>query len=121
MGERLQRRVQAGRLRLSDHFYWNSPLPIWELPARLRQDLSGASLLLSKGDANYRRLLGDLHWPLTAAFEEIVCDLPAPLAALRVLKSELAVGLRPGQAEAASQQDPDWLVDGKWGQVQFRL
>jgi uncharacterized protein with ATP-grasp and redox domains len=120
LGERLYRAVEAGRLRLSDHFYWNSPLPFWELPPDLRQDLSGASLLLIKGDANYRRLLGDRHWPFTAAFKEIVCDSPAPLAALRVLKSELAVGLQPGQAEAASEKDPNWLVDGKWGQLQYR-
>ena len=119
MGERLRRAVETGRLRLFSHFYWNSPHPAWELPSSLRQELSSASLLISKGDANYRRLLGDRHWPHTASFNEIVCSLPAPLVALRVLKSELVVGLQHGQAEAVSQLDPDWMVDGKWGQVQF--
>jgi hypothetical protein len=119
LGERLRRAVEDGRLRLTSHFYWHSPLPIWDLPSGLRRDLSGASLLISKGDANYRRLLGDLHWPPTAPFGEIVCSLPAPLVSLRVLKSELVVGLQPDQVESADQQDPDWLVDGKWGQIQF--
>jgi len=36
----------------------------------------------------------------------------------RVLKSELVVGLKPGQAEAVAAQDARWLVNGKWATIQ---
>jgi hypothetical protein len=45
--------------------------------------------------------------------------LPAPLAALRVAKSEVVVGLKPGQAEALDEIDPVWKVDGRWGMIQL--
>jgi hypothetical protein len=74
--------------------------------------------VISKGDANYRRFLGDAHWPPTTPFEAIVEYFPAPLVALRALKSEVIAGLAPGQAEQLQQEDPDWMVDGLRGIVQ---
>lgn len=118
LGQRLEAALQEGRLRLVDNFFWTSPLSGWEMPNLLRSDLRQAGLLITKGDANYRRLLGDRHWPLTIPFHKVVRYFPAPLAALRVLKSEVMVGLQPGQAEGLSQEDPRWLVDGKWGSIQ---
>jgi len=119
MGVRLKRQIETGRIQLREHFFWHSPLPFWELPEELSRELSQSSLILSKGDANYRRLLGDLHWPFTTSFREITVYSPAPLLTLRVLKSEIVVGLQPGQAETLSEQDPQWLVDGAWGVAQF--
>jgi hypothetical protein len=89
------------------------------MPFPLGMTLSTAKLVISKGDAHYRRLMGDLDWPYTTPFSEIVAYFPAPLVALRTLKAELACGLAPGQAERIAAQDPDWLVDGRWGVVQF--
>ncbi|HEX9616805.1 MAG TPA: ARMT1-like domain-containing protein, partial [Anaerolineales bacterium] len=100
-------------------FFWNSPLPGWEMPARIRQDLSRSNLLVSKGDANYRRLLGDRHWPPATALSEVVRYLPAPVLVLRVAKAEIAVGLQPGQADELDRIDPDWRIDGDWGMIQF--
>ena len=85
----------------------------------LREELSKASYIISKGDANYRRLLGDRHWPFETPFKDIVSYMPSPVVALRALKSEVACGLAPGQAEKTADQDPDWLINGKWGVVQF--
>jgi hypothetical protein len=74
-----------------------------------------------KGDVNYRRLLGDAHWPPTTPFEQATAYFPAPLMALRTLKAELVVGLRVDEAERRQAQDPDWLVNGRYGLVQARL
>jgi hypothetical protein len=109
----------AGRLRFATHYYWTSPLSFWEMPAPLNQDLGRGDLVICKGDANYRRLLGDRHWPFTTPFADIVRYFPTSLLALRTLKSEVAAGLQPGQAEEMFQKDPDWLTDGKWGVIQF--
>jgi hypothetical protein len=119
LGQRLYRCLQAGRLRLRSHFYWNSPLEGWLLPLELREELAGAELLVSKGDANYRRLVGDRHWPLETPLAQITRYLPAHLALLRVCKSEVAVGLGEGQAERLFAQDPNWMTNGNWGMIQF--
>jgi hypothetical protein len=118
-GARLQRYLNSGRLRVEADLFWTSPLAMWEMPESLGQDLAQSSLIISKGDANYRRLLGDRHWPFETPFEEIVSYMPAPLVALRTLKCELASGLAPGQAEVTTAQDPDWLINGRWGVIQF--
>jgi hypothetical protein len=116
---RLQAYLEEGRLRLRDHFYWSSPLYGWEMPADVYQELSSTALVISKGDANYRRWLGDRHWPVNFPFQSITGYLPAPWLALRVLKSELVTGLPLARAAELSQQDPEWKVDGKWGTIQY--
>lgn len=119
LGHRLQNYITSGRLRLREHLFWTSPLMFWEMPQLLRQELAQASLVLIKGDANYRRLLGDRQWSFTTAFEDIVCYFPAPFATLRTLKSEIIVGLQSGQAEVLNCADPQWLTNGKRGLIQF--
>ncbi len=119
IGRQLQGYLDAGQLALTDHPFWTSPLAMWQMPAPLKDELAAADLLISKGDANYRRLLGDRRWPYTTPLADIICYLPAPLVALRTLKSEVAAGLRPGQPESLAQEDPAWLVDGLWGVIQF--
>jgi uncharacterized protein with ATP-grasp and redox domains len=119
VGKRLKEMVENGRLQLQDHFFWTSPLPMWDMPPDLKKQLATSDLVISKGDANYRRLLGDLHWPFTTSFTEVTTYFPAPLLALRTLKSEIVVNLAAGQADSLTAQDPDWLTNGKWGVIQF--
>ncbi len=121
LGERLQAYQEAERLQLHTHFFWNSPLEGWKMPADLRRELSAAHLVISKGDANYRRWLGDRHWPNTAPFGDVMAYFPAPFAALRTLKAELVCGLAPGAAERADRHDPHWMVNGRWAVAQFSL
>ena len=119
-GKRLREHLDAGRLRLQEDFYWNSPLALWALPRLMQDEFNSSDLVISKGDANYRRLLGDRHWPFTVGFAEVAGYFLPPLLALRTCKSEVAVGLRAGQAPALTQRDPDWLINGEWGMVQFK-
>jgi len=39
-------------------FAWAQPQPLWELPVEARAALAAEDLVIIKGDANYRRLLG---------------------------------------------------------------
>ncbi|GET38772.1 hypothetical protein MiSe_35310 [Microseira wollei NIES-4236] len=111
--------IESDRLRLCHDLFWTSPLAFWEMPDALRQELSESDLILIKGDANYRRLLGDRHWPFTTRFEDIVTYFPAPMVALRTLKAELASGLQLEQIETLNREDPQWLTNGRWGVIQF--
>ncbi len=117
---RLASYIEAGQLRLRANEFWTSPCPMWEMPVSLRSDLTSSGLVISKGDANYRRLLGDRHWAETASFGEVLSYFPAPITALRTNKSEVICGLEPGTAEAIGNEDPDWRTNGQWGEIQFR-
>ncbi len=116
---RLAAHLAHNRLQLRPNFFWNAPLVFWEMPADLRRNLSVAQLVISKGDANYRRLLGDCHWAFDTPFPDIAGYFPAPLVALRTFKSEVAAGLSSAATESLSRQDPDWLTNGKRGVIQF--
>ena len=89
--------------------------------AALQTELSGSGLVILKGDVNYRRLLDDRHWPHTTPLKEVAAFFPAPFLVLRTLKGEIQVGLAPGQAEALSAEDPNWLINGQRGLVHFCL
>ncbi|MBD2058234.1 protein-glutamate O-methyltransferase family protein [Oculatella sp. FACHB-28] len=119
LAERLRSYLAIGRLQLLADPYWVSPLELWKLPQTLHHELSQSNLVILKGDANYRRLLGDRHWSFTTRFEEIVCYFPSPLLALRTLKSEVVAGLQSEQVGLLSQIDPSWLTNGEWGVMQF--
>jgi len=119
MGERLERWGENGRFHLNTHPFWTSPQAMWHMPQNLRQALTKSQLIISKGDANYRRSLGDAHWPYTTPINEIVSYFPAPIVFLRTCKSNVIAGLLPNQQEAVTAQDPNWLYNGKWGVLQF--
>jgi hypothetical protein len=116
---RLQIYIELGRLVLDEDYFWTSPLAFWEIPDPLKNELSAVSLIVVKGDANYRRLLGDRHWDFTTNFADIVCYLPSPMVALRTLKSEVAAGIKPEIVDQLEVSDSSWLTNGQWGLIQF--
>jgi hypothetical protein len=119
LGLRLAGYLAQGRLQIRQNFFWTSPLPGWELPPSLKSELSQSNLVISKGDANYRRILGDLNWPKTTNFADILDYFPVPIVALRTVKAEIACGMQPGQSEFIATKDPSWMTNGRWGMIQF--
>jgi uncharacterized protein with ATP-grasp and redox domains len=116
MAIRLRQALVRESLVLSNDPFWTSPLPAWDMPASLMDDLRKSALLISKGDANYRRLLGDRHWPTDLPFREVVQYFPFATLALRTLKSEIACGIPNGQEPV---NEKDWMTNGRWGLIQF--
>jgi hypothetical protein len=82
-------------------------------------------LAFVKGDANYRRLLGDLQWDYSNdSFADIVgAYFPCPVCALRTLKAQVGCGMAADKvAHAAATGDPgSWLTNGRFGVVQFDM
>jgi len=113
--ERLRAAMSTGTLRVSSHWFWNGPESLWDLPPELGSELAGARIVISKGDANYRRAVGDARWPETTPFSHVTASFPAPLLALRTLKSDPIVGLAPGAVAALDRADPAWRVNGRRG------
>lgn len=86
----------------------------------LYRSLGEATLIVFKGDLNYRKLVGDLGWNPTDTFETALQNFhPAPLVSLRTLKADVVAGLADGQAEVVAKKDPDWMINGDWGTIQF--
>jgi hypothetical protein len=115
---RLRAGARSGLLRSAAHPFWVSPLPFWNCPEDLVDDMAGADLVIVKGDANYRRLLGDLHWEPTTPFTEIVRPLQ-PLLALRTSKALVGAGIDAAIIKRARAEDPNWMTSGDWGMIQL--
>ena len=119
-GQSLWRALEDGRLTLDAHPFFCAPLGYAEMPEDLRADFASSALTLMKGDLNYRRLVGDRHWPATVPFSEVTAYFPGPVAALRTLKSDVATGLAAGSADALDASDPGWRTNGAHALVQAR-
>ena len=96
-------------------------------------ELAELSLVVAKGDANYRRLLGDRHWPSATSLHDIIepwwprrretasnvfHETHVTLVALRTTKSAIICGVDDATVAALDAEDPRWLVNGAWGLIQ---
>jgi hypothetical protein len=118
LAARLRRAWADERLRILPDPFWNGPRFLWDRPPRLAAELDGATAVVLKGDANYRRAIGDALWPPETSFAEVTSYFPAPLVALRTLKSDAVVGLPPGLAQRLDLDDRDWRINGRRGVIQ---
>jgi uncharacterized protein with ATP-grasp and redox domains len=121
LSERVRSHLKDRRLELRTHWLYATSLFYFQLPDDLRAELASMDLVILKGDVNYRRLVGDVHWSPTTPFRWATAYFPAPLVALRTLKAEMIVGLGAGQAKQLAEQDPAWMVNGRRGLIQARL
>ena len=101
LAARLRRAWDDDRLRILPDPFWNGPRFLWERPARLARVLDGATAVVLKGDANYRRAVGDAIYPEGISFAAATDYFPAPLVALRTMKSDALAGSGAGEIGAA--------------------
>lgn len=104
--------------------FWNGPWPYWnmnELAPELGQWLSGSGLVIFKGDLNYRKLAGDVKWPVSTPFPTAIGPLAGsfPLLSLRTNKADVAVGIDEKVAENLDNKGEKWRVSGKYALVSF--
>ena len=122
-GERWKKYLDGGKWECNENSFWVQPPPMWEMPSDLRDDMeSRCDLAFIKGDANYRRLLGDLQWDFSAPFEDVVGHyFPCPVCALRTLKAEVGCGMEKDKVENAKSLDDNWSTNGRFGVVHFSM
>ncbi|CAJ0943249.1 unnamed protein product, partial [Mesorhabditis belari] len=110
----------------ADHF-WTTPYAFYNMekhaPA-LYKDLSQSSLLIFKGDLNFRKLTGDRYWPHVTPFEVTLRGFkPCPLLALRAMKAQTAPGLTEetvAKMKAKFGEDSyEWMVTGDYAVAQL--
>ncbi|GGM11574.1 hypothetical protein GCM10010129_64490 [Streptomyces fumigatiscleroticus] len=120
-GRRLWAACADGRLTIRAHPFSCAPLPYADMPADLREEFAAATVTVFKGDLNYRRLVGDRHWPPTTPFADVTAWFPGPVAALRTLKSDVVTGLGTGTvAGLDAAEGRHWRTSGTHALIQVR-
>jgi uncharacterized protein with ATP-grasp and redox domains len=121
LGARLRSAFDDGRLALAPDPFWSGPRFLWQAPGHLRHTLSRATVVVLKGDANYRRVVGDALWKPEAPFAAAASASGFPMLCLRTMKSDAVLGLPAGLAGALDASDPRWRIDGRRGVAQAYL
>ncbi|GJE89042.1 protein-glutamate O-methyltransferase family protein [Phanerochaete sordida] len=104
--------------------FWTGPWPYWnvrELAPGVWEELRKSSLVIFKGDLNYRKLTGDVRWPVSTPFEEAVGPLAGelPILSLRTNKADVVVGVPQDVADKLDAAGEKWRVNGKYALVSF--
>lgn len=120
-GQELEAMMNDERIMVEHHQFYCSPLEFDQLVDPLKQKYDAAALILVKGDANYRRILGDRYYACDEDFTNLVATgiTKTPLLAIRTCKSPVIVGVPRSQVEELAKRDPDWCVNGTVGVLQF--
>lgn len=119
VGERLAGHISEGLLRIAPDQFWNGPDFYDLLPERLARPFSRASLVIVKGDMNYRRVLFDLAPDPWTPMAEVSASVSAPTLLVRTMKGDSIAGLSREMTEHLEAEDERWRVNGKRGVVQL--
>ncbi|OUM65398.1 hypothetical protein PIROE2DRAFT_51046, partial [Piromyces sp. E2] len=132
MAKRWKSYLEKGQWILNDDIFWTSNYPFWHMAKfapKLYEYLSNSSLLIFKGDMNYRKTVYDCYWPFTTPFIEACGDFGKPVPSsgkpfppfvcLRTCKADVITGLKEGVSDKLDQICKEWLVNGKYGIIQF--
>ncbi|BHF61844.1 hypothetical protein SprV_0100482300 [Sparganum proliferum] len=128
-------RFEGGSFSTIVHPFWTLPLGYNYLqstaPDLFRSLTQEASVTIFKGDLHYRKLLEDRSWAANSEDTKFVfgrCFPPASdasrdscalILALRVAKSDVAVGVSGDRLSELCTEDPDWWTKGRYGFAQI--
>lgn len=117
----LKNAQEEGRLTFVPSLFLCTALAGWEMPLSMAHFVHQQDLMIAKGDANYRRLVGDLHWAYATDKKDVFDYYPCPMLLLRTLKSNVNVGISLEKQEQAKAFDSKWDCSGKVGMIQFYI
>ncbi len=118
-GENIKKYISESKIVIKTHPFWTSGNTFYNIPKELMDEFLGVDVLISKGDLNYRRLLGDLQWKFTTNTKKALNYLPTSCIMLRMMKSEILTGVHQKKIERLSSQDREWVTNGKRGIIQI--
>ena len=123
--------LNSGKIKVETNDFWTSPRTFNELKeadSDLYKELTKSSLIIVKGDLNYRRLVEDKNWnydePFIKLTKNVFGDVPIP--APRVIKSDVLVGVSSAMYHLAkstesvnSSIENSFKANGKWAVIHF--
>lgn len=74
------------------------------------------SLIVIKGDMNYRRLVGDKNYDYSDSIEDKICYINKNVLILRSLKSNVILGVESNDIKSVK---PNWKTSGEYGIIHF--
>lgn len=119
IGSELYNMCQSNQIEFQDDVFWCQPIEFWNMPDSIIQKISNHKMVFVKGDANYRRLLGERTWSLDTPASTVLSYWPVPVCALRTFKAEIGCGISDKMVEKTQSSDEQWMVSGKWGVIQL--
>jgi len=121
--------LKTGNLVVTSHPFWTTSLPFKALPdfaPDLMSDLRDSSVVIFKGDLNYRKLVNDGLWPYTTPFKSALGNLGngsgLRIVALRTNKADVCVGIADEQkVRQLETEAPNsaWTKNGKYAVISF--
>ncbi|KAF3031747.1 hypothetical protein E8E12_001324 [Didymella heteroderae] len=126
---RLRAHFDSGAMSIKQHSFWTTAYSFHQMDALalgLFKSLQSSSLVIFKGDLNYRKLTKDGLWPHTTPFIDAIGSMGAgsgiKVLALRTNKSDTCVGLESQErVDALNEEAPHgaWIRNGKYAVVSF--
>ncbi|KAK9448245.1 uncharacterized protein V1518DRAFT_418442 [Limtongia smithiae] len=119
----------AGKILVRAAPFWTTANAFWEIRAdgsgggaAVWADVHDSTLVVFKGDLNYRKLVYDGAWARTTPFATALGPLATAgvtVLSLRTVKADVIVGLGEGVGEALDAQSNRWMWGGKYGVVSY--
>lgn len=113
--------INNGKLNFETDYFYASPYFMYQMPQQLWNKFKKSSCAIYKGDLNYRRLLGDARWDTSTDFKHVTSYFPTSLIALRVMKSDIAVGIPNSISSSLEIDDSAWKYNGIYSVIQTKL
>jgi hypothetical protein len=117
--ERLVGMIESKRLMWASDPFWNMPYDFRNHYATFREIIGNSSLVVVKGDLNYRRLVEDRASDHSISLKTAISYMTYPCLVIRTLKSSVIYGLSKAEEKDLFKDDPKWLINGKRGLIQF--
>lgn len=123
--------LNSGKIKVETNVFWTSPRTFNELKetdSDLYKELTESSLIIVKGDLNYRRLVEDKNWNYDESFIKLTENVfgNVPILAPRVIKSDVLVGVSSAMYHLAkstesvnSSIENSFKANGKWAVIHF--
>lgn len=123
--------LNSGKIKVETNDFWTSPKTFNELEKEdsdLYKELTKSSLIIVKGDLNYRRLVEDKNWNYDESFIKLTENVfgDVPILAPRVIKSDVLVGVSSAMYHLAkstesvnSSIENSFKANGKWAVIHF--
>ena len=118
---KIEKMVESGRIKIKPGFIWNTPTE-YRVLAKNNSEVfrQQNSVLIIKGDLNYRRLAGDKDWYYKKNLEKITQDfLGCPTLVIRSFKSDLVVDYNYKQIKKNNKDNRYWRENGEYGTIRF--
>lgn len=120
LGIRINEFITKGKLKFTTYPFTTLGMDRSSALSVIKKQYQGSSLIITKGDFNYRKDVGWFYWEVEDSYEEIVAYLNAPIASFRVIKNEVHVGISDNTTlKYLNDNHPNWWKSGIAGMIKY--